>query len=75
MWTLPLVARGTHHGAVAGGRHALPVLTPLTEPGVGRAAGAVGEPEALLVCALWKREEHGIHLLWGGDEVQDEDDR
>lgn len=39
----------THHGAVAGRRDALPVLAPLTAARVGRAAGAVGEADALLV--------------------------
>jgi len=57
------VARETHHSAVAGGRYALPVFTPLTQPGVGSAAGAVGEAEALLVCAFWKRNVDEMNLL------------
>lgn len=38
----------THHGAVAGGRDTLPVLTPLAAVGVGGAARTVRKPETLL---------------------------
>lgn len=58
----------TYHGAVTGRGDALPVLTPLAAPRVGRAARTVREPEALLVCTVCERDTETNQqvrlLLW-----------
>lgn len=73
IYALPLVslcrrAVRTYHGAVTGRGDALPVLTPLAAPRVGRAARTVREPEALLVCTVCERDTETNQqvrlLLW-----------